>query len=158
MQQWVDRMSNIHALLSGTLTVIHLQMYAAGWEALIWLSMEARAQEDMDMSSILQIWNSVYNCTSIMVNCMTPYHTDINGWEPWLDMLMTVGDYMPLDMDIPMLKCLDQHWSMGWVIVKVIEHAWHIMYMWQNVHQSVGMPLCNLPHISDLQLHSIAIL
>ncbi|KAI6024536.1 hypothetical protein EDC04DRAFT_2606337 [Pisolithus marmoratus] len=104
MQQWVDQMSDIHALLSGTLAVIHPWMFAAGWEALIWLGMEARTWEDTDMSSILQIWNSVYNCASIMVNHTTPYHTDINGWEPWLDMLMTVGDYMLLDMVIPMLK------------------------------------------------------
>ncbi|KAI5989867.1 hypothetical protein EDC04DRAFT_2614235 [Pisolithus marmoratus] len=47
-EQWVDQMSNIHALLSGMLAVIHPQMFAAGWEALIWLSMEARRLEDME--------------------------------------------------------------------------------------------------------------
>ncbi|KAI6032481.1 hypothetical protein EDC04DRAFT_2605132 [Pisolithus marmoratus] len=104
LHQWVDQMSNVHALLSGMLAVIHPWMFAAGREALIWLSMEARTWEDMDMSSILWIWKLVYNCTSIMVNCTTPYHTDINGQEPWLDMLMMVGDYMPLDMVIPTLK------------------------------------------------------
>ncbi|KAI6005416.1 hypothetical protein EDC04DRAFT_2611552 [Pisolithus marmoratus] len=152
MQQWVDQMSDVHALLSGMLAVIHPQMFAAGWEALIQLGMEARTQEDMDMSSILQIWNSVYNCTSIMVNCATPYHTDINGWQPWLDMLMMVGDYMLLDMVIPTLK-LQFRYNPDTIIAmsgSALEHG-------QNVHQSVGMPLCNLPHISDLQLHSTAI-
>ncbi|KAI5992255.1 hypothetical protein EDC04DRAFT_2613660 [Pisolithus marmoratus] len=167
-KQWVDQMSDVHAHLSGTLAVIHLWMFAAGWEALIWLGMEARRQEDMDMSSILQIWNSVYNCASIMVNCTTPYHTDINGWEPWLDMLMMVGDYTPLDKVIPMLK-LQFQYNPGTIIAmsgSALEHgvgysegnqACLAYYMWQNVHQSIGMPLCNLPHISDLQLHSTAI-
>ncbi|KAI6042149.1 hypothetical protein EDC04DRAFT_2601123 [Pisolithus marmoratus] len=152
LHQWVDQMSDVHALLSGTLAVIHPQMFAAGQEALIWLGMEARTWEDTDMSSILWIWNLVYNCTSVMVNCTTPYHTDINGWEPWLDMLMMVGDYMPLDMVIPTLK-LQFRYNPGTIIAisgSALEHG-------QNVHQSIGMLLCNLPHISDLQLHSTAI-
>ncbi|KAI6011179.1 hypothetical protein EDC04DRAFT_2580614 [Pisolithus marmoratus] len=168
MQQWVDQMSHVHALLSGMLAVIHLQMFAAGWEALIWLGMEARRWEDMDMSSILQIWTLVYNCVSIMVNHTTPYHTDINGWEPWLDMLMMVGDYTPLDMVIPMLK-LWFRYNPGTIITMsglALEHgvgysegnrACLAYYMQQNIHQSIGVLLCNLPHISDLQLHSTSI-
>ncbi|KAI6046655.1 hypothetical protein EDC04DRAFT_2597790 [Pisolithus marmoratus] len=123
MQQWVDQMSDIHALLSGTLAVIHPWMFAAGREALIRLGMEARTQEDTDMSSILWIWNSLYNCASIMVNCTTPYHTDINGWEPWLDMLMMVGDYTPLDMVIPTLK-LQFRYNPGTIIT---------MYVWISI-------------------------
>ncbi|KAI6041602.1 hypothetical protein EDC04DRAFT_2601542 [Pisolithus marmoratus] len=57
-RQWVNQMSEVHALLSGTLAVIHPRI-------------------------------------------ATPYHTDMNGREQWLDMLVTVGDYPPLDFVIP---------------------------------------------------------
>ncbi|KAI5982373.1 hypothetical protein EDD15DRAFT_2377877 [Pisolithus albus] len=40
--QWVNEMSEFHALLSGTLAVIHPRMYAAGRETLIRLDMEAK--------------------------------------------------------------------------------------------------------------------
>ncbi|KAI6095708.1 hypothetical protein EDD16DRAFT_1516009 [Pisolithus croceorrhizus] len=33
--EWVDQMSKFHALLLGTLVVIHPHMYASGWEVLI---------------------------------------------------------------------------------------------------------------------------
>ncbi|KAI6156314.1 hypothetical protein EDD17DRAFT_1489456, partial [Pisolithus thermaeus] len=59
---------------------------------------------DTDMSSILPIWNSVYNSVSIMVNHATPYHTDVNGQQQWLDMLIMVGDYPPLDFVITTLN------------------------------------------------------
>ncbi|KAI6146197.1 hypothetical protein BKA82DRAFT_4015781 [Pisolithus tinctorius] len=41
---------------------------------------------------------------SVMVNRATCYHRDINGWDPWYDLLVTVGDYLPLDFVIPMLN------------------------------------------------------
>ncbi|KAI6029007.1 hypothetical protein EDC04DRAFT_2572719 [Pisolithus marmoratus] len=160
--QWVNQMSEVHALLSRTLAVIHLQMYSAGWEALIQLDMKAKQQEDADMSSILPSWNAIYNSVSIMVNHTTPYHTDINGWEQWLDMLLMVGDYPPLDFIIPTFK-LHFCYNPGTIIAlsgSALEHGvGYTMgnhtclayYMQHNVHRSVGIKLCHLPNISDLQ-------
>ncbi|KAI6096268.1 hypothetical protein EDD16DRAFT_1528136 [Pisolithus croceorrhizus] len=88
VHRWVNRMSKFHALLSGTLSMIHPHMYAAGHEVFIRLNDSAKQRKDADMQLILPIRNLVYNSMSIMVNCTTPYHTDINGWEPWLDMLI----------------------------------------------------------------------
>ncbi|KAI6161599.1 hypothetical protein EDD17DRAFT_1481306 [Pisolithus thermaeus] len=148
MQQWVDQMSKFHALLSRTLTVMH--PHAQQWQ-------------DTDMSSILPMWNSVYNSMSIMVNCTTPYHTDVNGWQQWLDMLIMVGNYPPLDFVITTLNLWLQY-NPGTIIAmpgSVLEHGVGYAdgnctclayYMWQNVHESVGIPLCNPPHISNLQL------
>ncbi|KAI5996978.1 hypothetical protein EDD15DRAFT_2194686 [Pisolithus albus] len=85
-REWVHQMGEFHALLSGR-------------EALIRLDTEAKRREDTDMSSILPSWNSVYNSLSIMVNRATPYHTDVNGRESWLDMLVTA----------PSLLCRDPH-------------------------------------------------
>ncbi|KAI5995023.1 hypothetical protein EDD15DRAFT_2195663 [Pisolithus albus] len=115
---WVNDMSEFHSLLSGTLSVIHLRMYEAGREVLIRLNDLANRRDDADMRSILPIWSSVYNSMSIMVNRATPYHIDINGREPWLDMLVTVGEYQPLDFVIPTLELrlryMPERTSVGW--------------------------------------------
>ncbi|KAI5982968.1 hypothetical protein EDD15DRAFT_2202449 [Pisolithus albus] len=115
---WVNDMSEFHSLLSGTLSVIHLRMYEAGCEVLIRLNDLANRRDDADMRSILPIWSSVYNSVSIMVNRTTPYHIDINGREPWLDMLVTVSEYQPLDFVIPTLELrlryMPERTSVGW--------------------------------------------
>ncbi|KAI6137281.1 hypothetical protein F5141DRAFT_1060139 [Pisolithus sp. B1] len=36
--------------------------------------------------------------------CATPYHTNVNGWQQWLDMLITVGNYPPLDFVVTTLN------------------------------------------------------
>ncbi|KAI6155879.1 hypothetical protein BKA82DRAFT_4011289 [Pisolithus tinctorius] len=91
-REWVDQMSDTNALLSAILHVIHPRMYADGREALICLGKQAEQQADSDMSSILPIWSSTYSSMSVMVNRATCYHRDINGRDPWYDMLVTVGD------------------------------------------------------------------
>ncbi|KAI5987975.1 hypothetical protein F5J12DRAFT_698526, partial [Pisolithus orientalis] len=91
-REWVDQMSDTNALLSAILHVIHPQMYADGREVLIHLGKQVEQQVDSDMSSILPIWSSTYSSMSVMVNWATCYHRDINGWDPWYDMLVTVGD------------------------------------------------------------------
>ncbi|KAI6003323.1 hypothetical protein F5J12DRAFT_783736 [Pisolithus orientalis] len=96
-REWVDQMSDTNALLSVILHVIHLA-------ALIHLGKQVEQQVDLDMSSILPIWSSTYSSMSMMVNQVTCYHRDINGWDPWYDMLVTMGDYPPLDFVIPTLE------------------------------------------------------
>ncbi|KAI5983943.1 hypothetical protein EDC04DRAFT_2615967 [Pisolithus marmoratus] len=69
-----------------------------------WHQQGHRAAPRLSPQSIKTIkvsWNAVYSSVSIMVNRATPYHTDMNGREQWLDMLVTVGDYLPLDFVIP---------------------------------------------------------
>ncbi|KAI5987048.1 hypothetical protein EDD15DRAFT_2144726, partial [Pisolithus albus] len=84
--------------------IIHPRMHSARTEALCRLADKAEMEGDMDMVSALSIWNSVYSSLSVMVNHATPYHTDVNGQQAWLDMLLTVGDYQPLDFVLPALK------------------------------------------------------
>ncbi|KAI6027091.1 hypothetical protein EDC04DRAFT_2573197 [Pisolithus marmoratus] len=160
--QWVNQMSEVHALRSGMLAIIHPQMYSTGWEALIQLDMKAKQWKDADISSILPSWNAGYSSMLIMVNHTTPYHMDINGWEQWLDMLVTVGDYPCLDFVIPTFK-LQFHYNPGTIIAmsgSALEHGVGYTtgnhtclayYMRHNVHKSVGIELCCLPNISDLQ-------
>ncbi|KAI6003268.1 hypothetical protein F5J12DRAFT_783694 [Pisolithus orientalis] len=75
-----------------------------GREALIHLGKQVEQRVDSDMSSILLIWSSTYSSMSVMVNQATCYCRDINGWDPWYDMLVTVGNYLPLDFVIPTLN------------------------------------------------------
>ncbi|KAI5992380.1 hypothetical protein F5J12DRAFT_786172 [Pisolithus orientalis] len=59
-----------------------------GREALIFLGKQVEQWADSDMSSILLIWSSMYSSMSMMVNQATCYHRDINGQDPWYDMLV----------------------------------------------------------------------
>ncbi|KAI6019930.1 hypothetical protein F5J12DRAFT_780975 [Pisolithus orientalis] len=96
-----------------------------GREALIHLGKQAEQQVDSDMSSILPIWSSMYSSMSMMVNQATCYHRDVNGWDPWYDMLVTVGDYLPLDFVIPMLN-LQLCYNPGMIIAfsgSALEHG-----------------------------------
>ncbi|KAI6039404.1 hypothetical protein EDC04DRAFT_2568459, partial [Pisolithus marmoratus] len=159
--RWLADMAGIHALLSMTLMVIHPQMYHAGKQVLAYLATKANNEADMDMSSALSIWNTVYSSMSIMVNHATPYHMDVNGWSPWLDMLLMVGEYELLNFMIPTLDlwlCYDP----GTVIAmsgSTFEHgvghadsdcACLAYYMCENVHCSMGVSVCKLPHIAHL--------
>ncbi|KAI6046546.1 hypothetical protein EDC04DRAFT_2597987 [Pisolithus marmoratus] len=100
---WLADMTSIHALLSRTLMVIHPWMYDTSKQVLAHLAMKANNEANINMVSALSIWNTVYSSMSIMVNCATPYHMDANGWKPWLDMLLTVGEYKLLNFIIPTL-------------------------------------------------------
>ncbi|KAI6040141.1 hypothetical protein EDC04DRAFT_2567478 [Pisolithus marmoratus] len=114
------------------------------------------------MSSILPIWNSVYNSVSIMANCTTPYPRDVNGCQQWLDMLIMAGNYPPLDFVITTLN-LRFRYNPRTIIAmpgSTLEHGVGYTdgnhtclthYMQHNVHQLVGIPLCNPPHMSNLQ-------
>ncbi|KIO03580.1 hypothetical protein M404DRAFT_107466, partial [Pisolithus tinctorius Marx 270] len=161
IREWVDQMSDTNALLSVILHVIHPQMYVDGREALICLGKQAEQRADLDMSSILPIWSSTYSSMSVMVNRATCYHRDINGWDPWYDMLVTVGDYPPLDFVIPMLN-LQLRYNPGTIIAfsgSALEHgvgavdsdrACLAYYMWANVHQLVHVPMCQSLWMDDL--------
>ncbi|KAI6004351.1 hypothetical protein F5J12DRAFT_722278, partial [Pisolithus orientalis] len=108
-----------------------------------------------------------YSSMSVMVNWATCYHRDINGWDPWYDMLVTVGDYLPLDFIIPMLN-LWLHYNPGMIIAfsgSALEHgvgavdsdrACLAYYMCANVHQSVHVPMCQSLWMDDLLPRPVA--
>ncbi|KIO01334.1 hypothetical protein M404DRAFT_150342, partial [Pisolithus tinctorius Marx 270] len=159
-REWVDQMSDTNALLSAILHVIHPRMYADGREALIRLGKQAEQWADSDMSSM-------YSSMSMMVNRATCYHRDINGWDPWYDMLVTMGNYLPLDFVIPMLN-LWLRYNPGTIIAfsgSALEHgvgavdsdrACLAYYMHANMHQSVHVPMCQSPRMDDLLPRPVA--
>ncbi|KAI6012804.1 hypothetical protein F5J12DRAFT_781662 [Pisolithus orientalis] len=146
-REWVNQISDTNALLSVILHVIHPQMYAGGREALICLGKQVEQQADSDMSSM-------YSSMSMMVNQATCYHRDINGQDPWYDMLVTVGNYMPLDFVIPTLN-LQLHYNPGSALEHGVgavdsDRACLVYYMHANVHQSVHVPMCQSLWMDDL--------
>ncbi|KAI6142211.1 hypothetical protein BKA82DRAFT_3985308 [Pisolithus tinctorius] len=64
------------------------------------------------------MWNSVYSSMSVMVNCTSPPHKDMNGQKVWLDTLLTIGNYPWLDFLIPELGIWLQY-NLGMVIALV---------------------------------------
>ncbi|KAI5997271.1 hypothetical protein F5J12DRAFT_785210 [Pisolithus orientalis] len=117
-REWVNQMSDTNALLSAILHVIHPQIYADGREALIHLGEQVEQWADSDMSSILPIWSSTYSSMQLVT-------TGINGQDPWYDMLVTMGNYPPLDFVIPMLN-LQLHYNPGTIIAfsgSALEHG-----------------------------------
>lgn len=158
---WLTDMAKINALLSGILRIIHPRMHKDGENALRQLAEKAEAEADRDMASALSIWGSVYSSMSVMVNRATPYHTDMNGRQSWLDMLLTVGDYKPLDFVIPSLE-LRLRYNPGTVVAlsgSALEHgvgnadgnrACLAYYMRENVHRSVGISVCDRPNLTHL--------
>ncbi|KAI6015334.1 hypothetical protein F5J12DRAFT_717641 [Pisolithus orientalis] len=135
-------------------------MYADGREALICLGEQADQWVDSDMSSM-------YSSMSVMVNWATCYHRDINGQDPWYDMLVTVGNYLPLDFVIPMLNLWLCH-NPGMIIAfsgSALEHgvgavdgdrACLAYYMHANVHQLVHIPMCQSPQMDSLLPRPVA--
>ncbi|KAI6146447.1 hypothetical protein BKA82DRAFT_4015953 [Pisolithus tinctorius] len=66
-------------------------------------------------------------------------HLDISGWDPWYDMLVTMGDYLPLDFVIPTLN-LWLHYNLGSALEHGVgtvdgDRACLAYYMHANVHQ-----------------------
>lgn len=88
-------------LLTACMAIMHPDMYATGREAMVKLGQWASDTNHTEMMSVLPLWPSVFSVVSVMVNRMSPLHTDINGRPQWFDLLVTVGDYADLDIVLP---------------------------------------------------------
>ncbi|KAI6142385.1 hypothetical protein BKA82DRAFT_153695 [Pisolithus tinctorius] len=97
VHKWLQCTAGLHAILSGVLWLIHLNMYLHRWEAITQLRLNAATWQDQDMEVVLPLWNLVYSSMSVMVNHTSPPHKDMNGWKVWLDTLLTIGNYPQLD-------------------------------------------------------------
>ena len=101
---WLNVMQEHAALLTASLVIMHPEMYAAGQEAMIWLSHWTVKQDDPDLWEVFPMWILMYNVISIMVNQASPFYTDVNGCPQWLDLLLTIGNYANLDFVIPTIR------------------------------------------------------
>ncbi|KAF9235307.1 hypothetical protein BU15DRAFT_78140 [Melanogaster broomeanus] len=65
---WLHEMTVPNAILSAALAVMHPDLYAAGWEAMVGLGRLALETGDDEMAEVLRTWSSVYSVSSLMVN------------------------------------------------------------------------------------------
>ena len=146
-------MRDAHALLSTAISIMHPKMYALGRESLIKQWKWASKTEHGQMLDILQLWPSVYNTTSLMVNSCSPYHVDINGRAELYDQLLTVEQYKGLDMVFPCQKLRLRYEagsmivSSGWLLVHGArevagDRACLAWYMQHKVHSAFEIPDC----------------
>ncbi|KIK78488.1 hypothetical protein PAXRUDRAFT_56848, partial [Paxillus rubicundulus Ve08.2h10] len=143
---WLAAIFKVHSHLSVAMGIMHPQMYAIGWHALIniWEDTSTEIRE------VLWVWPSVYSSLFLTVNQCLPYHLDKMGKLQWFDQLLTMGHYSNLDLVLPSLQ-LRLDYLPGTVVAfssKILIHgvgemdrdraciAW---YMQDKVHQAMNI-------------------
>lgn len=149
------------ALLSASLAIMHPEMYLAGQQAMLKLLRWSSGQDNAEMQDVLAIWPSVFSVISVMVNRMSPLHTDRNGRPQLFDLLITVGNYGDLDIAIPTVSRKFRY-NPGTAIAfsgQLLQHgvgqceddrAVLSFYMRDNVHQFVDVPRSNFMEYSKV--------
>lgn len=149
------------AIITACLAVMHPNMYMSSREAMLKLGQWTMKTDKAHMKSVLPIWPSVFSVMSVMVNRMSPLHTDMNGKPQLFDLLVTVGDYADLDMVIPTISRRLQY-NPGTAVAfsgRLLRHgvrqvgsnrAVISFYMRDNVHQFVDVPRSNYMEYSKV--------
>jgi hypothetical protein len=160
-RDWLLSMKDHAAILSACLAVMHPDMYKASRETMLQLGRWTEDKEQGDMKAILPIWPSIFSVVSVMVNRMSPLHTNINGRPQLFDFLLTVGDYSELDMVIPTVSRRFRY-TPGTAIAfsgRLLQHgvrqiaddrAVLSFYMRDNVHEFVDVARSNFMEYSKV--------
>ena len=84
-RRWATDMTETSSLIGAILNVCHPELYRAGHECI------DRLLEHMIDSDIFNIWNSVFNRISAILNQETPFHCNGQTCAPWYDIICTLG-------------------------------------------------------------------
>ncbi|KIM58409.1 hypothetical protein SCLCIDRAFT_1191268 [Scleroderma citrinum Foug A] len=138
------------------LSIMHPPLYTAGLQ--VREKLDAWSRENSPaMQDTLEHWSTVYTNLSMMSNQQTPLHWDPQSWSDWYDLLATVGEYDNCFLHIPTLggsiPCLvTLLLTPGTVVTfsgrllrhEVIEEGGDrcclAYYMWDNIHNWLGVP------------------
>jgi hypothetical protein len=143
------------------MAIMHPDMYVMGQEALVQLGGWAERERDGNILEVLPMWPSVYSVTSVMVNQVSPFHLDIQGWPQWLDLLVSIRDHEELDMVLPTIG-LRLWYDPGSVLAmsgQLIKHGVGPVsgnrgvvsfYMRDNVHDHMDVVRCNYMHVDHV--------
>lgn len=113
-------------LLGGILSIIHPELYHLGREA--WsrrVELESGENDQADLLRLLHCWSIPFTALSVMVNRETPLHRDVNGRNPWYDLMLTVGEYRDGCMQLPGLG-VELRYNSGTIVAlcgKPIQHG-----------------------------------
>ena len=87
-------MDETHALLGGLLRIMQPAMYHAGINVMRTL----RTLEDL--RTPIDAWGSPFTSISIISNRETPLHRDSKSRRAWMDMLVSLGDFVSTCMEL----------------------------------------------------------
>jgi len=139
---WLHAISESNGILSAILVVIHPKLYDAGWKATKYLG----NTPETGTKELLDGWASVFSGVSVISNCITMLHWDVNSRANWYDILLTLGPYENCDLKLPGLG-ISLEYGPGTVVGilgKVLEHAvpsfkgdrvCYAYFMRNNVHE-----------------------
>ena len=85
IRQWLMKMKDQVAILTGALTIMHPDMYVTSWKAMVQLSNWAKEHGKESMLDAITMSPTIYNVASVMVNRASPLHLDRNGRPQWLE-------------------------------------------------------------------------
>lgn len=151
-------MKTFNSVLGGILNIIHPHLYDIGQAAFALLRDPGDAPEPWfsygeypRLARVLEEWTHPFSAISVMVNRSTPCHRDVNGRNPWLDILVTIGEYELGRLELPGLGVrleYDPGTIVG-ILGKVVRHgACEVQgervclayYMRDKVHERLGLP------------------
>ncbi|KAA1478924.1 hypothetical protein DENSPDRAFT_788575 [Dentipellis sp. KUC8613] len=152
-REWLRKIHETNAIISGILRIIHPELYQAGRVA------RERVKAQISDPAVIEEWASVFNGVSVISNRETLPHRDYNSRAEWYDILASVGTYEELSLHLPGLG-LAIDYSPGTVVAllgKLLLHSVprctpdRVCYAWwfrENIHRNL---MVNLPGLAVRQ-------
>ncbi|KAI0943983.1 hypothetical protein AcV7_001922 [Taiwanofungus camphoratus] len=91
---WLQRMRETSALIGGIMSIIHPELYRSGMASLRgmqWLP---------GVNEVLKEWHLPFNAMSFIANRESPSHRDWKAMACWYDILVTIGNFQDLTLDL----------------------------------------------------------
>lgn len=100
--EWLQENEEFAALCGGLLAIIHPLLYDRGREVFRRLSEDADLVRQPEfLSRALAAWQSPWSGLAIIANRRSVEHRDVNSRVSWYDLLVTMGQYEPLNLRLP---------------------------------------------------------
>lgn len=100
--EWLQENEDFVALCGGLLAIMHPSLYARGREVFALLSERPHLVRQPEfLYQALEAWQSPWSGLAIMANRRSVEHRDVNSRVSWYDLLVTMGDYEPLNLRLP---------------------------------------------------------
>ena len=143
---WITDVQESSAILSAMLRVMHPELYQAGRDAIG--GMRDQAPLGSHQRTVLDAWSSVFTAVQVISQRETPEHRDNGSRATWYDLLVTLGGYTNLYLELPGIG-VRVRYDPGSVVAiagKILRHrvakanAWRICYayfMRDKVHSSL---------------------
>ena len=107
---WLKQTKDFTALVGGILSIIQLDLYQLGCQALQNLSENPDLTDNpVELLCALQSWYSPFSALTVISNRLTPFHQDLQGWPEWFDMLIALGECLHGQLSLPGLGLVLQY-------------------------------------------------